>query len=60
MDSGFQVLVSSLCQWNVDSGFRGRIPIVSGILTMLTVVINALVQQEEMVTVITFLHYISV
>ena len=29
-------------------------------LTMLTVVINALVQQEEMVTVITCLHYISV
>ena len=29
-------------------------------LTMLTVVINALVQQEEMVTVITFLYYISV
>ena len=28
-------------------------------LTMLTVVINALVQQEEMVTVITCLHYIS-
>ena len=26
-------------------------------LTMLTVVINALVQQEEMVTVITGLHY---
>ena len=31
MDSGFQVLVSSLCQWNLDSGFRGRIPIVSEI-----------------------------
>ena len=29
-------------------------------LTMLTVVINALVQQEEMVTVITSLYYISV
>ena len=31
MDSGFQVLVSSLCQWNLDSGFRGQIPIVNGI-----------------------------
>ena len=29
-------------------------------LTMLTVVINALVQQEEMVTVITSFYYISV
>ena len=29
-------------------------------LTMLTVVINVLVQQEEMVTVITCLYYISV
>ena len=29
-------------------------------LTMLTVVINALVQQEEMVTVITCLYYLSV
>ena len=29
-------------------------------LTMLTVVINTLVQQEEMVTVITCFYYISV
>ena len=29
-------------------------------LTMLTVVINVLVQQEGMVTLITFLYYISV
>ena len=31
VDSGFQVLVSSLCQRNLDSEFQGQISIVSGI-----------------------------
>ena len=45
MDSGFQVLHSSLCQWNLDSGFW--IPILSGIPDFLSYILDSKAQDSE-------------
>ena len=35
MDSGFQVLVSSLCKWNLESGFQSLVGILDSLRCIL-------------------------